>query len=469
MSAIDWASPAMPERRSTRLSSRLALAFVAVAVAAVALLATLTLFATNSQVSSLVATEQRSTMRTVDVALTQAYRAGGSWANADLTSAYSLAASGNARLVVRDAAGHVVASPSGGSVDMMSTIMGAMHGGAYTAPPLGPPVRVAITVGGSTVGEAFVRFPVDGLTSAQQRVRSVLEGTVFWGAGLASLLALVVAWFVSRRITLPLVRLTDTVHSIESGRRDARVNQSSAPGEVGELAASFDRMADALHREDVLRRQLLADVAHELRTPITIVQVSLEQMVDGVEPVTTDRLASLGDEVLRLGRLVHDLETLAAAEAAGLNLVKAPVNVASVAADIADLLGPAFDAADVDLQLRLHDATVYGDAARLGQIVTNLLTNALKFSPEHSHVTLSVNASDGLARLEVTDEGPGISAEEMPRLFDRFWRGSAGRRTSGSGIGLAVVSGLVEAHGGRIDVSSEPGLGARFTVLIPLR
>ncbi|MHB8333683.1 MAG: HAMP domain-containing sensor histidine kinase [Acidimicrobiales bacterium] len=468
MSAIDSASLAMPERRSTRLSSRLALAFVAVAVAAVALLATLTLLATNSQVSSLVATEQHSTVRTVDAALVQAYRESGNWTYADLTSAYSLAASGNAQLVVRDAAGHVVAS-EGGSTAMMSTIMGAMHGGAYTAPPLGPPVRTAITVHGLTVGEAIVRFPVDGLTSAQQRVRSALESTVFLGAGLASLLALVVAWFVSRRITRPLARLTDTVHSIESGHRDARVGQSSAPGEVGELAASFDRMADALDREDVLRRQLLADVAHELRTPITIVQASLEQMVDGVEPVTTDRLASLGDEVLRLGRLVHDLETLAAAEAAGLNLVKAPVNVASVAADIADLLAPAFDAAEVDLQLRLHEATVYGDDARIGQIVTNLLTNALKFSPEHSHVTLGVEASDGLARMEVTDEGPGISAAEMPRLFDRFWRGTAGRRTSGSGIGLAVVAGLVEAHGGRIEVSSEPGRGARFTVFIPLR
>ncbi len=459
----------MPERRVTRLSSRLALAFVAVAVAAVALLATLTLLATNSQVSNLVATEQQSTVHTVEAALAQAYRAGGSWASADLTSAYSLAISGNAQLVVRNATGGLVASESGNSAGMMSTIMGAMHGDTYTAPPLGPPVRASITVHGASVGQAIIRFPVDGLTSAQQRVRAALESTVFLGAGLASLLALIVAWFVSRRITRPLGRRTETVRSLESGPRDARVDRASAPGEVGELAASFDRMADALHREDVLRRQLLADVAHELRTPITIVRVSLEQMVEGIEPVTTDRLASLGDEVLRLGRLVHDLETLAAAEAAGLNLVKAPVNVASVAADIADLLGPAFVSANVDLRLRLHDATVYGDAARIGQIVTNLLTNALKFSPERSHVTLSVDAGDGLARLEVADEGPGIGPDEMPRLFDRFWRGSAGQRTSGSGIGLAVVAGLVEAHGGRIEVSSEPGSGARFTVLFPLQ
>ena len=459
----------MPERRSVRLSSRLALAFVAVAIGAVVLLAALTLLATNSQVSSLVASEQQSTVRAVDAALDQAYRTSGGWSSADLTSAFSLATSGNAQLTVRYATGGLVASTNANSSQMMDSIMGAMHGGSYTPPPLGQPVRRALTVNGSTVGFAILRFPASGLTSAQQRVRNALESTVLLGAGLASLLALVVAWLVSRRITRPLVRLTETVRSIESGQRHARASQSSAPGEVGELAASFDRMADALHHEDVLRRQLLADVAHELRTPITIVQVTLEQMVDGAVPVTSDRIASLGDDVLRLGRLVQDLETLAAAEAAGLSMVKEPVNVASVAAGVAEVLRPAFQAAEVALVVQLHDAMVDGDAARIGQIVTNLLTNALKFSPEHASVVLSVTATDGLARLEVVDHGPGIEAAEIPHLFDRFWRGSAGRRTSGSGIGLAVVAGLVAAHGGRIEVSSQPGQGARFTALLPLR
>ena len=459
----------MPERRSVRLSSRLALAFVAVAIGAVVLLAALTLLATNSQVSSLVASEQQSTVRAVDAALDQAYRASGGWPAADLSSAYSLAASGDARLTVRYPSGGIVAIENANSVQMMDSIMGVMHGGSYTSPPLGPPVRRALTVHGSTVGFAILRFPASGLTTAQQRVRNALESTVLLGAGLASLLALVVAWLVSRRITRPLVRLTETVRSIESGHRHARASQSSAPGEVGELAASFDRMADALHHEDVLRRQLLADVAHELRTPITIVQVTLEQMVDGAVPVTSDRIASLGDDVLRLGRLVQDLETLAAAEAAGLSMVKEPVNVASVATSVAEVLQPAFRAAEVNLVLQLHDAMIDGDAARIAQIVTNLLTNALKFSPEHAAVVLRVTATDGLARLEVIDHGPGIEAAEIPYLFDRFWRGSAGRRTSGSGIGLAVVAGLVAAHGGRVEVSSQPGQGARFTALFPLR
>ena len=459
----------MTKRRTTRLSSRLALAFVAVAIAAVSVLAVLTLFATNSQVSSLVVAEQRTTTRSVLSALAQAYRDSGGWSKADLSAAYSLAASGGSQIQVTGSGGQVITGQNMNQAQSMATLMEAMRRGASSSSPLGVPVRVSIIVKGAAVGTAIFRFPINGLSVAQQRVRSALENTVFLGALLASIFALVVAWFVSRRISGPLDRLTQTVRSIESGHRDARVRQSSAPGEVGELSAAFDRMADALDREDTLRRQLLADVAHELRTPITILQLSCDQMVDETQMVDAKRLASLSEEVHRLGRLVQDLETLAAAEVAGLKLVKSPIDLASVGAATVDLLRPAFESAEVELIVRLHPAVIDGDATRIGQVMINLLSNALKFSPARGRVTLSVEASDGLARLEVADEGPGVSKEEIPHLFERFWRGNAGRRASGSGIGLSVVSGLVNAHGGRVEVSSQPGHGARFTVLIPLR
>jgi signal transduction histidine kinase len=445
------------------------LAFVAVAIAAVSVLAVLTLFATNSQVSSLVVAEQRTTTRSVVSALAQAYRDSGGWSKADLSAAYSLAASGGSQIQVTGSGGQVITGQNMNQAQSMATLMEAMRRGASSSSPLGVPVRVSIIVKGAAVGTAIFRFPINGLSVAQQRVRSALENTVFLGALLASVFALVVAWFVSRRISGPLDRLTQTVRSIESGHRDARVRQSSAPGEVGELSAAFDRMADALDREDTLRRQLLADVAHELRTPITILQLSCDQMVDETQMVDAKRLASLSEEVHRLGRLVQDLETLAAAEVAGLKLVKSPIDLASVGAATVDLLRPAFESAEVELIVRLHPAVIDGDATRIGQVMINLLSNALKFSPARGRVTLSVEASDGLARLEVADEGPGVSKEEIPHLFERFWRGNAGRRASGSGIGLSVVSGLVNAHGGRVEVSSQPGHGARFTVLIPLR
>ena len=473
----------MAERTLGRLGSRLALAFTAVAIAAVALLAALTLLATGSQVSGLAASQHRSTVQAVVTALGQAYRSAGGWEHADLRPAYTVAASAGASLQVLDSAGQVVIPHGFDPSQLMAGMMQGMHGGGngnggmmggsgqpgrgQARRAAGTPVQAAVSVDGAQVGSAMVRFPGSGLTAAQQQVRTALEQTVGAGAGLAVLLALAVAWFIARRITRPLVRLTGAVAAIEAGDRHTRARQAAAPGEIGELAVAFDRMAGALDREDLLRRQLLADVAHELRTPITILQASCEQLAEGVERATPERLASLRDESLRLGRLVKDLETLAAAEAAGLQMVKAPTDLAEVAASVADLVGPAFATAEVELSCRLGPVQVDGDATRLGQVVTNLLTNALKFSPPHSRVTLTTAAGDGLARLEVADQGPGIPAGELPHIFERFWRGAAGRRASGSGIGLAVVSELVRAHSGQITVASTPDEGTRFTVLLP--
>ena len=457
----------MAERAIGRLGSRLALAFVVVAVLAVALLAVLTLIATGTQVSGLAASQQQDTMNSVAVALGQAYRGADGWEHADLRPAYTVAASVGARLQVLDEHGQVVVPQGFDPSQMMAGMMGGSHMGGGMSGPVGQPMQAAVTVDGARVGTAVLRFPGSGLTAAEQRVRTGLEQTVALGAGLAAVLALAVSWFIARRITRPLVRLTRTVALVESGQHGARSGLASAPGEIGELAVAFDRMAGALEREDSLRQQLLADVAHELRTPITILQAYCEQLADGTEPATPARLASLRDEVLRLGRLVADLETLAAAEAAGLQMIKAPTDLAVVAAGVADLLGPAFDAAGVGLVTGLEPVAVEGDATRLSQVVTNLLTNALKFSASGGKVTLTTGASDGLARLEVTDEGPGIPEQELPHIFDRFWRGAAGRRAAGSGIGLAVVAELVRAHAGRVHVASEPGRGTRFTVLLP--
>lgn len=457
----------MAERVIGRLGSRLALAFVVVAVLAVGLLAGLTVIATGTQVSSLAASQQRDTMRSVAAALGQAYRVGGGWKHADLRPAYTVAASAGASLQVLDQHGQVVIPEGFDPSHFMAGMMGAMHAGGGMPGPTGQPVQAGVMVDGARVGSAVLRFPGSGLPAAEQRVRTALEQTVAVGAGLAALLALAVSWVIARRITRPLVRLTQTVAAIESGQRGARANQGSAPGEIGELAVAFDRMAGALDREDSLRRQLLADVAHELRTPLTILQAYCEQMADGTEPATPARLASLRDEVLRLGRLVTDLETLAAAEAAGLQMIKAPTGLAEVAAGAVDLLGPAFETAGVKLVPHLEPVTVSGDATRLSQIITNLLTNALKFSPSGGQVTLTTDSSNGLARLDVADQGPGIPEQELPHIFERFWRGSAGRRAAGSGIGLAVVAELVRAHAGQVHVVSEPGHGTRFTVLLP--
>lgn len=445
-----------------RLGVRLALSFVGIALAAIAVLSVLTLLASRSEVAALVDRQQQQRSAEVAAALAQAYDDAGSWAGAELRPAYALAAVGGAELEVRDAAGRIVALPHA-----MAGMMARLHG-TVPAAALGAPTAVAVTSNSERVGTAILRFPSSSLPASEREVRDALVRTVLIGSGLAALLALVVAAAVSRRITRPLVSLTAAVRRFEHGDRTVRaVTAGQGPGELGELAHAFDRMADTLAREDSLRRALVADVAHELRTPVTILRAYCEEMVDGVSEPTVERLVSLHDEVLRLGTIVDDLETLASAEAAGLRLERKPVGLERVAADAAEMLQPQFAAAELELLVELEPVEVEGDPGRLGQVVTNLLTNALKFTPRGGRVTLAVAPQGEIARLSVADTGPGIPPDELPHVFDRFWRGIGAAGIGGSGIGLAVVAELVHAHFGRVEASSTDGEGAVFTVLLP--
>ena len=211
-------------------------------------------------------------------------------------------------------------------------------------------------------------------------------------------------------------------------------------------------------------------MAHELRTPVAILQAETEALVDGVSAPTPDALVSLHDESLRLGRMVQDLQTLASADAAGLSLERSRVDFAAVAAGAADSLAGRFSASGVRLERDLSPAIVWADPSRLRQIVANLLANVAKFTPPGGTVRLTVGIRDRWARMDVSDTGPGVPVDEQERVFERFFRGSAGRKAGGSGIGLAVVKDLVEAHGGQVALETpgyRPG-GACFVVRIPL-
>jgi signal transduction histidine kinase len=272
---------------------------------------------------------------------------------------------------------------------------------------------------------------------------------------------------VARRITRPVERLIEVTRAMGHGDRAARVGPISAPGEIGELATAFDLMADTLDRQEQLRRVLVADVAHELRTPIAVLQAGHEALLDGVTEPTPGQLASLRDEVLRLARMVGDLQTLAAADAAALQLALSRQDLAGIAGSAADSLAGRFEAAGITLERRLAPVEVFADAGRLHQVITNLLTNALKFTPAGGRVTVRTAPAGAEAVLQVTDTGTGIPADELPRIFDRFWRGRGAAHISGSGIGLAVAAELASAHGGSLEAHSEPGHGAQLTLTLP--
>jgi two-component system sensor histidine kinase BaeS len=319
---------------------------------------------------------------------------------------------------------------------------------------------------GHRVGWLSARF-APGLGRNDSRLRAEFWRAIAGAAGLAALVALVVAIAMSRRITRPLVRLIETADAVGGGDRSARVGSVRAPTELMDLAETFDQMADALARQEQLRRYLVADVAHELRTPVAVLQAGHEALLDGVVQPTPAQLASLRDEVLRLARMVDDLQALAAAEAAALELTLMPGDLAEMAAAAADSLAGRFESSQITLERHLGRAPVRADSRWMHQVVTNLLGNSAKFTPAGGRVTLSTALDGDRATLSVSDTGVGIPADELPHIFERFWRGANPAGATGSGIGLAVVAEIVRGHNGDLAARSEPGRGTVIVVSLP--
>ena len=331
----------------------------------------------------------------------------------------------------------------------------------------GPQSSPPVAARGQRVGTAVVRFTGSGLSAADAVLQTALLRAIAGAAGLAALLALLTGLAVARRITRPVTRLIAATRAMAAGDHAARVGEIRAAGELRELAAAFDQMAGTVDRQEQIRRNLVADVAHELRTPIAILQAGHEALLDGVAEPTPAELGSLRDEVLRLARMVGDLQTLAAADAAALNLARRRCDLAGLAAAAADSLARRFEAACLTLCLQLSAVTVNADPHWLHQVITNLLTNALKF-------TRPAAASPSAPARPARKRGcasPTPAPASPPRTCRASSTGSgaaaSSAQVSGSGIGLAIAAELAHAHAGRLTASSEPGRGTQMTLTLP--
>jgi len=435
-----------------QLGRRLALAFIAVALAAIAVNATISAERLGSDINR-VAMQQESSLAQAVAATSGAAYQGTTWRHADLDPVFRLAERGMAAVQVRDNSGRVVGS------------MRRFH----DSPQVNQTIR-PIFLRGRQIGQVTVRFSSQSLGATVRNFEAARWQSRLLAAGIAALLALVVSIVVARAITRPLEALLVAVRARGAGVRSARIKTVRGTGVIREVLESFNQTADALEKQERLRRNLVADVAHELRTPVAVLQASLEAMLDGVTDMKPGNVASLRDEVLRLAKMVEDLQRLAAAESASLQLTLAPQNLASIASEAIDSLGDSFSAADVRLEQQLTEVFVWADRTRMREIVMNLLTNALKFTPPGGAVAIAVGPDgEGMASLGVIDTGIGIPPDELPHVTERFFRGvRSSEMAAGSGIGLTIVSELVEAHNGRFDIASKPGQGTQVTVTLPV-
>ena len=320
-------------------------------------------------------------------------------------------------------------------------------------------------------------------TSAMTVIMGPLEETflasvhdsLIW-VGLAILaVGLAVSYALARSITIPLRNLSQAADQIAQGNFEQKVPVETKD-EVGHLAAIFNRMAEVLATNTKLRRQLLANLAHELRTPLAVIQGHLEGMMDGVIEPSKEQLGSLHEEAIRLNRLIKELRDLSLAEVRQLALEKSSTDINQLISRVVTMLRPMTDEKNIQINCFLTkkapEVTVDND--RMNQVFYNILVNAIRYSPVESQIQVVTSLVERenwqWLMVSIKDNGTGIAAEDVPYVFDHFYRGdkSRDRKSGGSGLGLAIVKQLVEIHGGQVAVSSEVGKGSIFQVLLPL-
>jgi signal transduction histidine kinase len=305
----------------------------------------------------------------------------------------------------------------------------------------------------------------------ERRFLETVNRAVLWAVLLVVAVSLIAATLLSRQLIDPLRQLTAAAEAMADGDLTQRVATRSQD-EVGELAGAFNQMASDLEAAEGQRRQMTADIAHELRNPLSIIRGNLEAMFDGVYPADVEHLAPIYEETLLLQRLVEDLRLLSLAEAGQLRLMRSDVDVEELLRGIAEGAQAVAQDKGIVLQVDVPEPSrIVGDADRLRQVIGNLVSNALRYTPAGGTIALRAHpigkqSKVGWVRIAVSDTGPGIPPEDLPHVFDRFYRGdpARGRTSGGSGLGLAIARALIEAHGGTIEVESGLGHGTTFTV-----
>jgi histidine kinase len=309
------------------------------------------------------------------------------------------------------------------------------------------------------------------MTDLTENFSRAVNEVLLVAASLAFVTAVLVSTFVTRRIVRPVQEMKDASRRIADGRYDERVR---VPGEdeLADLAHSFNQMAHRLAQTEERRRQLIGDVAHERRTPLSGIKSVIEGLQDGVLPAEPATFANVQRELIRLQRLVRDLEELSKAESRQISLEQEPTSPAAFVETAASRLAHQFQDKDVQLQIDLPPALplVNVDPARMTQVMLNLLGNALQYTPTGGRVMVRAWADDGRVHIAVQDTGIGLTSEHLRHIFERFYRAdkSRSRAGGGSGIGLTISKHLVEAHNGRLQAASPgPNQGSTFTVTLP--
>ena len=359
---------------------------------------------------------------------------------------------GRVPLVLADAEGRVVSDASG------RFLAERISEGTLRQ---GQPIEVA----GHVVG-----YLLAGNGPHEQEFSQGLIASILWAGALASFVAIVLGLLLTRAVVKPIRTVRDATQRVAAGDLSHRVPVTS-DDEIGDLARQFNEMAASLERDEQLRRKMMADISHELRTPLAVMRGQVEAVQDGVFDPSLENIAPIHDQVLLLGRLVDDLRDLALAEAGRLRLERAEVRLGRLIGRVVDAFRSRAQGRRLSLLAEIPDVLppIEADAQRLEQVVGNLLDNALRYTEPGGAIKVSAWSDPDWVIFAVEDNGAGIPPEDLPYIFDRFYRVDEARSGAqgGSGLGLSIAKQLVEAHGGNISAEGEIGKGSTFTVRLP--
>jgi signal transduction histidine kinase len=306
-----------------------------------------------------------------------------------------------------------------------------------------------------------------GGTPADDALRTELDRAHLWAAAIAAMIAIIAGLVVAGRLSRPLRRLAVAARGLAHGNAPSPLPVGGS-AEIRDLGEALSGLAGDLDRQQRARRQLAQDLSHELRTPLMLLQSRIEAMQDGIVPFDAEGLAALHTETLRLSRLIGQIERLAETEADPRPMRHEVVALDEVARDAQATLGPAFEIRGLGLEADLHAAHGWGDRDAVSQVVTNLLSNSLKYAPDRSTVRLSTASAGGAARLTVRDDGEALTGPERTRVFDRFYRGpDAARESGGAGLGLTIARNLMLALEGGLDLDQDDASGTGFSLWLP--
>ncbi len=440
------------------MRTRLTLAFLFVALAAILAVVLVAQSTARRQVRAFVFRGGMLGLEQTVGDLEAYYRQHGSWQGVESV----LQAPGHhgmpgRRLQVLDAQGRVVADSRG-----------------RPAPgrPVGttPENAFPLTVDGQVVGYLLPEGAPLPPPDVGDNLLARLNRSAAWAALLAAALAVALALWLSRRLLRPIQALTEAARALAAGDLSRRV-PVEGQDELATLARAFNHMAAALQQAEHNRRQMTADIAHELRTPLAVQRAHLEALLDGIYDLTPANLAPIVEQNRLLTRLVEDLRTLTLADSGRLELHRVPTDLGDLSRRVAARFAPRAEAKHIRIDVHApgEPLQVNGDPMRLEQILANLLDNALRHTPEGGRIALTLERQARHIRVTVHDSGPGIPPEALPHLFERFYRADTdrSRQTGGTGLGLSIARQLARAHGGDLTAANHPAGGAVFTLTLP--